>query len=669
MPKKKVIQQKYRKNCQLLDEICKDALDRIRNDNTRSLGVHLQDVTNDDKIKYISFYPSRNKYTLAYHDPVYFPGTKMVGQFASTRQAAEVQQFIWNQLFAISDQLTIANDVALHNTKTATIDPLTNKRLPDFANIGSNGSIFTKKYDEYVSDLKSLSVPSRKAYNTRVSTFHADRGTGEGGGNWARGNQLKKERVELLREEEKNDRKRGCQKFPCKKNPKRQHKLITEDSSDRDRPTIEIDGNFVDADPTTGTILYPGTKLTRRLAHGRWCVEIVDFESWIVMDGNAGKTYKEYEVFYNILDLSNPQGDFNCARQTISAMVKKHDVNIAITELFTESTTTTAAASDPSGVGESSGGGESTTTPTRQNGNSSKRICYGPKRDEFVVCPYSSSLNVKFADVQQRDQTSPFKANTSQFVSGFLQGDHDNDAMWENNSKLEDCEKVGYIAVSSMRMRKFNKEEFDGQCVEPRCPYCHIMITADDWSLKIRLDGTNEYRQLKSRMIDEQECWCAGEGDRKGAGKTKCPHTDFFDREIAKCITDSDEEKLIMGWFIFDHETPMWLAVPPVATTATTPSTATAPAVVSPPTNTRLSLKEHQLARLRNDRSKFCDPETGLPLEAGFIRCRACNYVATQKIMRTRGKQKGIFFYDAVEWFQDQLQIPFYFDRPTPVNT
>ena len=193
------------------------------------------------------------------------------------------------------------------------------------------------------------------------------------------------------------------------------------------------------------------------------------------------------------------------------------------------------------------------------------------------------------------------------------------------------------------------------------------MITADDWYQEIRLDGTNEYRKLKSRMIVDQECWCAGEGDRKGAGKTECPHTDFFDREIAKCKTDRDNEKLIMGWFIFDHETPRWLAVPPVAS-ATTPSTATAHTVVSPPTNTRLSQKEYGLARLNNDASKFCDPETGLPLEAGFIRCRACNYVATQKLRRTRKEQKGNFFYDAVEWFQDQLQIPFEFDRPTPVT-
>ena len=261
------------------------------------------------------------------------------------------------------------------------------------------------------------------------------------------------------------------------------------------------------------------------------------------MDGNMGKTSMEYGIFCNLLDLSSTSahgvhGDFNKARHTILAMFnQRDDVNLALTKLFT------------------------TLCPTRRNGNSSKRICHGPKQKGNVPCPYLSSLNVKFMDVQQKDQSSWFKANTSKFVRGFLEGDHDNETMWENNSKLVDCQQVGYTSLTVMRNRKFNQDEFDGQCVKPRCPYCHIMIMADDWDKKIRLDETNEYRKLKSLMIDDQECWCAGEGDYKGAGKTECPHTEFFDCELAKCQTPKDKEKLIMGWSVFDHKTPQWLAV------------------------------------------------------------------------------------------------------------
>ena len=99
-----------------------------------------------------------------------------------------------------------------------------------------------------------MPVPSRITYDTRVSAFHAGRPTRLVSPHLKRGDQLRKERSELLRKEEKNDRKRGCPKVPCKKTPKRKHKLITEDSSNCNRPTTEIEGNFMDADPTTGTI-------------------------------------------------------------------------------------------------------------------------------------------------------------------------------------------------------------------------------------------------------------------------------------------------------------------------------------------------------------------------------------------------------------------------------
>mgnify|MGYP006094225005 CR=1 FL=1 len=136
------------------------------------------------------------------------------------------------------------------------------------------------------------------------------------------------------------------------------------------------------------------------------------------------------------------------------------------------------------------------------------------------------------------------------------------------------------------------------------------MITADDWDKKIRLDETNEYRKLKSLMIDDQECWCAGEGDYKGAGKTECPHTEFFDCELAKCQTPKDKEKLIMGWSVFDHKTPQWLAVSTAtaADAAVVSSAAAASTVAIPSTTIRLSRKELNISRLNNDASKFRDP-------------------------------------------------------------
>ena len=150
MPKGRGNSQKYRKNYVLLDAIRKDVLGRIRDNNTRSLGVHLPDVTNYDKIKYINYQPDIKKYRLGYRDPIYFPVNYYVRKFANTRQAAEVQQFIRNEVSAISNKLIPVNDVALHNTKTTTIDPKTNKRLPDFVKFQAEGRIIVKKYDEYV---------------------------------------------------------------------------------------------------------------------------------------------------------------------------------------------------------------------------------------------------------------------------------------------------------------------------------------------------------------------------------------------------------------------------------------------------------------------------------------------------------------------------------------
>mmetsp|Transcript_51859 Transcript_51859/g.52828 ORF Transcript_51859/g.52828 Transcript_51859/m.52828 type:complete len:302 (-) Transcript_51859:20-925(-) len=282
------------RNQQQLESIRQDVCSRIKRG--ISLDVQLPNVTNATEIKYISFQHNRNNgYILKYYHPVYFPVATHIGSFGTKRIAAEVQLFINNKIDAISNELTPVSNFAHYNTKLAKRDWKTNKLLPNVVKVKSNGDIIPKPYTEYVEDQTKAGAPvrSRTIFDTHVRNFNNGRAStpvdkNKKIQNWNRGNKFKKDRYDFFREENKSDvastatttatssastattssasasvsasatattqkvkslttkygrtvhppEGRGHDTFPKKKAPKREYRLLKEDTDNNNRPMI-----------------------------------------------------------------------------------------------------------------------------------------------------------------------------------------------------------------------------------------------------------------------------------------------------------------------------------------------------------------------------------------------------------------------------------------------